>query len=119
MFFSCRSKTVYIKRPAQRSSQTAARAGGRDAGLYPTQNDSRSVIVNNDHNAEQGNYIKCKLENYELDDIERDKMTIKLQQRLSQAAGHGPDGTVFYTMQSNAETVFVRNDWNAQAASYI
>ena len=46
-------------------------------------------------------------------------MTIKMQERLSQAVGHGPDDTAFYTMQSSAETVFVRNDWNAQSASYI
>ena len=43
---------MYLMRSAQPSVQIDARAGeGGDAALYPAQNDSKTVIVNNDYNA--------------------------------------------------------------------
>ena len=53
------NRTVHVMRSAQPSAKIAVRArgGGGDAALYPAQNDGKTIIVENDYNAQPAGYI--------------------------------------------------------------
>ena len=70
----------------------------------------RSVVVNNDWDV-----IACNSKNPK--DVERVRMTKKLQQRWRQTVGRGD--TAFYTTQNDGSDVIANNDWNAAHDSYI